>query len=101
VSSISTAASVSVGGRHTCGVLSGGALKCWGSGEYGRLGNGDTSNQSTPVSVSISTVASASAGGEHTCAVLSGGSLKCWGYGEYGQLGNGSFDNQYAPVTVK
>ena len=46
-----TAASVSAGGDHTCAVLSGGSLKCWGYGEYGQLGNGSFDNQYTPVTV--------------------------------------------------
>ena len=46
-----TAASVSAGEGHTCAVLSGGSLKCWGYGEYGQLGNGSFDNQYTPVTV--------------------------------------------------
>ena len=99
---MTTATSVSAGGSHTCAVLSGGTLKCWGYGEYGQLGNSSTSDQTTPVSVSnISTATSVSAGNVHSCAVISGGTVKCWGYGGYGQLGNGSFTSEYTPVTVK
>ena len=99
----STATSISAGEDHTCAVLSGGTVKCWGYGYYGQLGNGSTtSTQSIPVSVSsISTAASVSAGDSHTCEVLSGGSVKCWGYGSSGQLGDGSTTStQSTPVEV-
>ena len=72
-----TATSVSAGTYHTCAVLSGGTVRCWGRGSYSQLGNGSTSNQTTPVSVSrISTATSVSAGTYHTCAVISGGTVK-------------------------
>ena len=65
------------------------------------MGNGSTSNQSTPVSVSsISSATAVSAGEDHTCALLSGGTVQCWGYNNYGQLGNGSSSNQSTPVYV-
>ena len=46
-----TATSVSAGLYHTCVVLPGGTVKCWGLGDYGQLGNGSFDNQYTPVTV--------------------------------------------------
>jgi len=106
VDNISTATSVSAGDSHTCAVLSGGTVKCWGYGSSGQLGysSSENSNQYTPVLVSgISTATSVSAGEYHTCAVLSGGTVKCWGSGYYGQLGYSSSgtSTKYTPVSVE
>ena len=51
VSGVSTATAVSLGAYHTCAVLSGGSIKCWGYGTYGQLGYGSSGNQYTPVIV--------------------------------------------------
>ena len=65
------------------------------------LGNGSTSNQSTPVSVSnINNAIAISSGYNHTCALLSDRSIKCWGNGNVGQLGNGSNSSSSTPVLV-
>lgn len=82
--------SVSAGGASACAIV-GGAIKCWGVGGGGRLGNNATTNRLSPVSVSnISSGATeVSVGSTHACAIVSG-AAKCWGVGSNGQMGNGS-----------
>jgi alpha-tubulin suppressor-like RCC1 family protein len=40
-------------GIHTCGIADRGALYCWGRGEHGELGTGDTTFSPTPVRVEL------------------------------------------------
>ncbi len=85
------------GSRHTCALVSGGAVRCWGAGSFGRLGYGDTQNvgdDESPYSrgdVDVGgPVAQLTAGHTHTCALLQSGSVRCWGSGLDGRLGYGN-----------
>jgi alpha-tubulin suppressor-like RCC1 family protein len=48
-----SAVAIALGQYHTCVIVSGGGVKCWGYNGYGQLGNGDTSTQYYPADVSL------------------------------------------------
>lgn len=100
-------AHVDGGAGHTCGVARSARLYCWGSSEFGELGDGSVFKPGLPGSTTPTLISSLlpagvsiSAGVSHTCAIGENGNARCWGRGIYGQLANGSFGDQYQPQPV-
>ena len=105
----SSAGDVDVGGRvvqiaaghkHTCALLDGGSLRCWGSRDFGQLGYGNREaigDDETPASAGDvdvgGPVIQVAAGGNHTCAIIETGTVRCWGYGAFGRLGYGNVES--------
>ncbi|MEZ4704431.1 MAG: hypothetical protein R3A11_04455 [Bdellovibrionota bacterium] len=94
------ATQISVGTDHTCAILTGDKVKCWGTNYSGQLGLGDKSRRGDDINdmgsnlpiVDLGTGVFAtqiSSGGYHTCTVLNNHRVKCWGYNSSGQLGLG------------
>ena len=94
-------AQIATGYLHTCARTSTGTVKCWGNNGSSQLGDGTTTQQNLPVSVTgLTGAVSIAAGYGHTCAVISGGSVKCWGRNVEGELGDGTTTARTTPVSV-
>lgn len=90
---------LSAGSSHSCAALANGEARCWGANDAAQLGDGTTTNRSTPVAVGgLSGDVVAIAGGRrHACALIVGGDVQCWGTG---WLGDGGSSLESPPVTV-
>jgi len=91
---------VSAGFAHSCALLDGGEVRCWGANDHGQLGNGATADESAPVPVALPGPATAIVCGYiHTCAVVAG-AVWCWGDNSTGALGDGTTTARSSPVQV-
>lgn len=101
VPGIANAIQIVAGERHTCALIEGGSVQCWGHGGYGQLGNGATADSAAPVSTGIAGAVEIASGYIHTCARFADGSMSCWGYNYDGELADGNAPNASAvPVAT-
>jgi len=101
-----TVTQIATGGGHTCALMSGGSVACWGFNIAGQVGDGSTVNRLRPIVVSGGAlsgknVVQIAAGGARTCALIDDGTIACWGY----LYGDGTGDNspitdRYSPVSI-
>ncbi|MBA3919653.1 MAG: hypothetical protein C0516_13830 [Gemmatimonas sp.] len=97
------------GGQHYCALNTQGYAYCWGSDDFGQLGDTSRVNSSTPIPVvgpdglmaSRLRFTSIAAGRSHTCAIEAGsGAAWCWGQGASGQRGDGTTEVRERPRRV-
>jgi alpha-tubulin suppressor-like RCC1 family protein len=91
------------GEHHSCGLLEVGDTInafCWGSGVWGQLGLGSTSDALAPVRVrgggGWETIAT---GWRHSCGVTAG-DYRCWGQNGAGELGDGTTRARLQPTPI-
>lgn len=87
-----TVLSVGAAFAHTCALLEGGGVRCWGT--KGLLGTqaeeniGDDEHPSTTPFVDLGApAAQLSVGVTHACVLTKSASVRCWGMNSYGSLG--------------
>ena len=93
---------VAAGDEHTCAVLVGGRVQCWGSNAFGQLGDGTLTRRTAPVDVvGLPFAAVAVTGGYwHSCALSASGTVACWGANGRGQLGDGTNADRLVATQV-
>lgn len=93
---------VVTGWMHTCVLFDNGKVRCWGLGQHGQLGNGNTTDWGSTEERSVANqtdvrlsgrAVQVAVGQYHSCALLESGQVVCWGDNEYGQLGLGNTVN--------
>ena len=96
------------GSDFTCSSEAG-SVKCWGENGSGQMGNGGTTDVTTPTLVPTfggftnAVVYSLAAGGETMCVVKTvntSENLWCWGANNAGQVGDNTTSNRNTPTLV-
>lgn len=92
---------LTAGDGFTCALNTASEAYCWGKNSDGQLGDGTTTDRTTPVLVAgglhFGTI---SAGKAHVCATVNPGSIYCWGRNDAGQLGDGTRVSRATPTLV-
>ncbi len=86
---------VTAGGKHACAVAQTLMAYCWGSDEFGQIGDGPPSGATAvPVSApaGLTAVQGISEGAKSTCAAQLDGVVKCWGNNFLGQVGANPYE---------
>jgi alpha-tubulin suppressor-like RCC1 family protein len=92
---------LAAGDYHTCALIAGGYVVCWGDNYYGAVGDNTVKNRLTPVAITAGLgVTAIAAGAYHTCALTRVGGINCWGYNFYGQLGIDTTTDRHSPIPV-
>src|SRR3990172_2359048 len=90
--------------NHSIVLCSNGTAWTTGLNNVGQLGDGTTTDKTTPVQVTaLSNIIAVSAGGwinYHTLALQNTGTVWAWGQNTFGQLGNGTLVDSPVPVAV-
>jgi len=99
VMGVTAATDVAGGKTHSCAVVAGGAVVCWGNDRHGALG--PPQGGRGPRQVVASGAVALSVGDLFACARMNNQTVQCWGYNAYGQLGDGTLTDRPTPAPVR
>ncbi|MFO0556471.1 MAG: hypothetical protein U0269_00490 [Polyangiales bacterium] len=92
--------SVSLGSAHSCALVEGRGVYCWGLNDRGQC-DGTPSDDRAPTLVrNTSDVVQIAAGAQFTCARTGRGTVSCWGDNEAGQLGRAVRERDSAALAI-
>ncbi|XMB73072.1 InlB B-repeat-containing protein [Mycoplasmatota bacterium WC30] len=97
----------SLGNYHSAAITSAGRMFTWGYNDFGRLGDGTTTESYNPIDIGSSFILNdgekfvqASLGLVNTSVLTNEGRVFSWGNNEYGKLGDGTNSDRYNPVDI-
>ncbi len=94
-------AKAAAGGYHTVEILEDGTLWGWGYNGSGQLGDGTTTDRTSPTQIGSSTNWSRVRAGEfHTVGIKSDDTLWAWGGNGYSQVGDGTTPYKTDPIIL-
>lgn len=93
---------VAAGGDHCLATKTDGTLWTWGGNTSGELGDGTTTNRSSPQTTILggNDWLKVSSGSSHNAAIKNDGRLYVWGSNNKGQIGDASSIAKSSPATV-
>ena len=92
---------IAAGFDHTLALSANGQVLAWGGNASGQLGNGNTDDRSTPVTVqNLTGICAIAAGDGFSMALDTNGRVFAWGNNVLGQLGDGTRVGKWEPVQV-
>lgn len=102
VTGLSGVSAIAAGFAHTCALLQGGTVQCWGRNQSGESGQAGTSPQHTPATVSgVSGAKQVAVGTDVSCVIFGDDDeVQCWGNNDRGQLGTSGGGTSSSPLTI-
>ena len=88
-------------GYSSMALKSNGTVWDWGENQSGQLGDGTTTDRTSPVQATgLSGITAIAAGGGHGLAIKNDGTVWTWGFNLYGGLGDGTNTNHSTPAQI-